>query len=59
MPTELREIQGTVVKLEAEALDYSKLDDHCRFMPRWVRAFNKEVLQPVHAVYPIRPVRSH
>lgn len=57
-PTELRDRQDKENELviEAAAREYSLLDDHCRWMPRWFRAFNKSVLQPVHAVYPIRSI---
>jgi hypothetical protein len=58
-PIALREVEGTMLTLEANPVDYSLLDDHCRWMPRWFRAFNKKVLQPVHAVYPIRAIRLH
>lgn len=55
-PTELNAVKETELVIEASALTYSLLDDHCRWMPRWFRAFNKAVLKPVHAVYPIRAI---
>lgn len=53
-PTELVESSDTGLRIEAEALDYSLLDEHCRWVPPWFLAFTKQVLLPVHAVYPIR-----
>jgi hypothetical protein len=58
-PTVLRDGEGSMITIEARPVDYSLLDDHCRWMPRWFRAFNKNVLQPLHAVYPIRAMRLH
>lgn len=55
-PTKLTRVNEAALVIEAAAREYSLLDDHCRWMPRWFRAFNKSVLQPVHAVYPIRSI---
>jgi len=53
-PTRLASVDGAKFKVEAEPVDYSLLDDHCRWMPRWFRKFERQVLRPVHAVHPIR-----
>jgi len=59
-PTKLDHVHETGgLRIDAQARTYSMLDEHCRWMPRWFRAFNKTVLQPVHAVYPIRSVTLH
>jgi hypothetical protein len=55
-PTKLTQVEETELVIEASAREYSLLDEHCRWMPRWFRALNRSVLQPVHAVYPIRSI---
>lgn len=55
-PTKLTKVDEAQLVIEAHAREYSLLDDHCRWLPRWFRSFNRSVLKPVHAVYPIRSI---
>lgn len=59
MPTRLLEVRPGELEVLGEPHDYSLLDDHCRWMPRWFRRFERRVLRPVHAAHPIRAVHFH
>lgn len=54
LPTRLRDAEPSHFLVDASPIKASLLDEHCRWFPRWFRIFNSAVLQPVHAVYPIR-----